>query len=319
MNDSDVGSEGLSSESVEEWLTEIADAEGLSREETLADLVSSYWKLEEIFHLFQDTSIDLDHSPGAEDADQVASESDLENLRRRVDQLSDELASQADSVSKEEVVSAIAELDGRLGTVEEQFSDVSRGLTTLLDSPRAEPRDIADRLSTLENRMNRLEANLSEVDDRLEDVAETMISTERFEAHAVESEAVHEAIQREQQSIKERVRTEFGNIRTILVHLLETAGDDEKRARRIGDDLESELRAHVEEQATLTSLLDRANRDGICTATCQQCGHSVDLSLLEVAACPNCEQRFDRIRTELRYWGLQRRYVLTRADESAAL
>lgn len=324
MDDKEVGPDGMTSESVEEWLQEIADAEGLSREETLEDLVSSYWRLEEIFHLLQDTGIEFEQSERPNEEFRTAKASDLEDLGHRVEQLSEELESiqSSPTVSKRELRRAVSNLEDQLEAVEEEVSDISQ-VTELLDGPLGQPGELENRLSTLESRMDRVETKytavderVGNVDDRVETVAENAVSREQFESYAKEAEAVHDSMRREQESLKERIRSEFGNIRTILTHLLESSGRGEAQQQRNNRQFEADYRRHLDDQETLSALLRRANREDIRTADCADCGQTVDLSLLEDPTCPHCEQPFERLEQESRYWGLSHRHVLGTAEQS---
>lgn len=317
MDDSDIGSEGMTSDSVEEWLEEIAEAEGLSREETLEDLVSSYWRLEEIFHLLQDADIDMDRSQGSPAKREYASASDLKELRSKVNRLANELEeSEPTDETVVELQRAVTSLDNRFETTESQLSKLSSELSGLLDGPLAEPEEIAGRLTTLERRLNRLESNVSEVDGRLDDVAESSISEAQFDAYAREIGSVQESLRNDHRSLKDLVRNEFGNIRTILTHLLETSGDDEQRSRPADLEFEEDIRQHLEEQATLASILRTASRAGIRVAECSHCGRTVDLSLLEDPFCPNCERAFESLESSPRLWGLTRRHELVYPDDT---
>lgn len=317
MDEKDIGSEDMTSASVEQWLEEIAQAEGLSREETLEDLVSSYWRLEEIFHLLQDTDIDLDRSPASPNKRDVVSERELEDLRSQVERIARELEeSEANASSIAELQSAVNSLNSRLEQSEDQLSEMSSELSALLEGPLAEPEDLLDRLTTLERRMNRVESQVSQVDERLEDLEESAVTHDQFEAYVREVSSTQDALRNEHRSLKDLVRNEFGNIRTILTHLLESSGGNKERSRRANRKFEGDVQDHLEEEAKLASILRVANRDGIRTASCAHCDHSVDLSLLEAPACPNCERTFENLETSSRFLGLGRQNVLTLANGS---
>lgn len=324
MDDKDVGPGGVASESVEEWLQEIADAEGLSREETLEDLVSSYWRLEEIFHLLQDTGIEFEQSERSKEEFRTAKASDLEDLRNRVEQLSEKLETLQTNpaASKRDLRRAVSNLETQIEEVSDEVSDVSK-LSDLLEGPLSQPDELVSRLSTLESRMDRVETKytsvderVGEVDNRVGTVAENTVSKDHFESYAKESEAVHDSMRREHESLKERIRSEFGNIRTILTHLLETSGRGENHQQQSNRQFEADYRRHLNDQETLSALLRRANREDIRTADCSECGQTIDLSLLEDPICPHCERPFGRIERKSRYWGLGRRHLLKSSDHS---
>lgn len=318
MEDKDIGAEGMTTDSVEEWLEEIAETEGLSREETLEDLVSSYWRLEEIFHLLQDTDIDLDRSPESPAKRDVATERDLEELRSQVNRIAQKLEeSEANAASIAELQGAVNNLDSRLEQSEDQLSEVSGELSELLDGPLAEPDELVDQLTTLERRMNRVESQVSQIDDQLEDLVDSAVTHDQFDAYVQEVSSTQEVLRNEHRSLKELVRNEFGNIRTILTHLLETSGGSKEPNRQASQKFENDVRDHLEEEATVASILRVANREGIRTASCDHCGHTVDLSLLESPVCPNCERVFENLESSPRFLGIRWRNVLTLANDSS--
>lgn len=316
MDDNTVDGEGVSSESVEEWLAEMAETEGRSQEEVLEELLSSYWRLEEIFHILQDSGIDLDNSPDLDEEPEWASKTSLDELHDRVDRLATDLEkSQAETVSQRELKDAVSELETRLDAFETQFDDLGRELSAILDSPVGDPDRLADWLRSQDSRLERLEANVSDVDERVKGLSETTVSKEQFEAYTIQEKSFRESMWDEHRTLRDRVRTEFEHIRTIFDHVLELPGTDEDRLRNVVSPIEDSLEDHLEERETLRSLAQTANREGIREAACARCDQAVDLALLETPECPNCEGRFDRLETRPRYWGLSQRYVLSLVDE----
>lgn len=122
---------------------------------------------------------------------------------------------------------------------------------------------------------------------------------------------------KEHRSLRDRVRTEFEHIRTILTYLVDSRSSDDGDLRETIRAIERDVQEHLREQESLASLAQAANREGLRTAVCANCDETVDIALLEDPSCPACERQFESLESSPRYWGLSRRHVLTLADGSA--
>lgn len=164
--------------------------------------------------------------------------------------------------------------------------------------------DDLDRLET------RIEAQRAEFQDLLEDVRSRVIQVKRetdakapadhdhdslASAGTVDAlEADLEALRRDLETAEKRLEAGFDNFEEVLEHLLERAAAIEERATVLGtavldlrdgrDDLvQRERRREAVERLKLA-----ANRLGVRTASCDECGDDVDLALLTAPECPTC-------------------------------
>jgi predicted flap endonuclease-1-like 5' DNA nuclease/predicted Zn-ribbon and HTH transcriptional regulator len=93
----------------------------------------------------------------------------------------------------------------------------------------------------------------------------------------------------------------FENYEEILTYLTDTTDELNRRLGRLASAVIG-LREQVGEAArdevrrtALAHLTDTANRHGIDSAKCEDCGEAVDLSLLIEPRCPHCESSFSTI------------------------
>ncbi|WP_435184999.1 hypothetical protein [Halobellus sp. EA9] len=151
-----------------------------------------------------------------------------------------------------------------------------------------------------------LRAELSHLQARLSDVEAALAaaqsdSREEVTALAEQFDAARTADRSRLDSLDAHVNTEFGNSRTVLRRLIESQhGHDDALAA-----VRSELAAlgdHVEAEAALGELKERANRLGVERADCEACGSTVRLALLSTPACPHCAEPFDGIEPHAGWW-----------------
>lgn len=182
----------------EAWIDRIAESEGVSREEVVERLVSSYWTLREIHGLMETTEEGAD-PPEAEwplDAGSTYPETlsdDLTDVRERVERLEDALPDEDATRSADELsaqvkmlaqrVSAVEEslvgrqdaldsrLDGELDNLEtileyliERTDDLAADVDALADEQRADRRRRAeeDRLADLKRLASRLDVRTAD-------------------------------------------------------------------------------------------------------------------------------------------------------------
>lgn len=316
------------SQPVLDWLDEIAEAEGLSREAAVEYLVSSYWRLEEIVDL-----LEAGQEPSAPDTTPERSAagddpSELDDLHARFDYLLDDLQGrEARSSEGAEFRRSVVELGDRLERLEEALEPETAA------DPEPEPAALADRLSTVEARLASLEAELDDrsrgepdeleaaldavkrrvaslageldgVESRVDELAESATTEERLDAMNQQVRSFQGSISRRHDSLHERVHGEFTHIRTILEHLLEATQANESRLDGAVEELEATLRSAAADREALAAITRTANRRGVSTADCEHCGESVDLGMLQTAECPGCEHAFDALETTAGLFGL---------------
>ena len=320
MDDERIGSGDASSaeEPIVDWLDTIAEAEGLSRMETLEYLISSYWQLNEVFQLLQESEQRFDpdteptwpspdepdagrgepvdatsrasppgESDGAEDATERLP-AHLGDLQNDVDEL---------AVHVDELEAVVEGLDAR--AVDER----SMGeLAQTVD-------DLVERASALEAEVEGVDESVEDLTERYERLLQTKVSSRQFSAFERDTLSFQDAIERRHESLRDHVGTEFGHLRTILTALIERADTTDDRL----DDLrrqETALDALVDHRERMIDLAEAASRRGIVRADCGYCGHTVDLGLLASPSCPKCDRPFDRIEEESRLFGFSTAYRL---------
>lgn len=272
------------------WVDRVADAEGLTREEAVDYLVSSYWQLQEVAELLQEPDAPGQQGPrsgeraaenppnrifdpvpeaGAGSAGSPMLDSDLDELKATVDDALERLTELEDVVddmaSEDQRVEPalgpdIEELDDRISEVEDRVTTIGRALDTL------------DQQTTA---LREESASMAAVDE-----LEALMSALREE-----SRSRHEGL-------KDRVTTELGHIRTILEHLLETRADAVDRTEGRTTDVQQRIEALLTDRERMVRIARTADREGLGSADCDDCGHTVDLGLLETARCPHCDATF---------------------------
>ena len=183
--------------------------------------------------------------------------------------------------------------------------------------------ELSTRIEELERSVEGLDADLEEM---IQDVRERVIQVKReSDAKAPaehEHDALTEAVARLQghlealatdfvdldasvddldervDAVDDRVSAGFSNFEDVLTYLVDTTDE-------LGDAMEILVRATLSLQertdrlavaearrAAADDLRESANRFGVSEAKCEECGGSVDLSLLTESACPHCSSLF---------------------------
>lgn len=98
--------------------------------------------------------------------------------------------------------------------------------------------------------------------------------------------------------LEDRVDVGFDNYEEILDYLLAETDDLAERATQLADavlvgrDRRRTLAVREQRRAETEALKLAANRLGVGTATCEDCGSSVDIRLLTRPECPHCASEF---------------------------
>jgi|AntDeeMetageno50_2_1112565.scaffolds.fasta_scaffold04493_2 predicted Zn-ribbon and HTH transcriptional regulator len=156
----------------------------------------------------------------------------------------------------------------------------------------------------------RLETQREEFTDLLEDVRSRVIQVKRETDGKAPIDHDHPtaataddlaAVRDDLAALEETVDRGFDNYETILEGLLEDTDELEDRSTLLARaviELREQRDAIADErrQRAATERLQRvANQLGVRTATCADCGSSVDLALLTAPACPHCKSRFSDV------------------------
>ena len=171
-----------------------------------------------------------------------------------------------DAVPTTDTDEEAAELDDLTAAVREPGLN-SRGVIAELD----------DELIEIRSRLSELETDLTGR------IAEESTARKEFEAW---------------------IETEFDNIEDVLEHLLSTTDNLEYRLGSAVDSHRGQLKpleAAQAEQERLRELKNEAIKKGITAGECDNCGETVDLSLLPTPNCPGCDQRLTGV-TDSSWW-----------------
>ncbi|WP_253737963.1 hypothetical protein [Halohasta salina] len=287
------GAHGFDSEALEEWVAETARQKGVSKQELLDEILSSYWVLEELSGVVTDSEVANEPrhgegQPGMESGDRTAAgggaadddrsstaefselKTELQGLRGAIEELSgDQRDTDADEAGNEE-----------LSALEGQLDDLSSA--------------VVDRQTETDDTIDRLDNRLEAVDERLSTVERRLsegMSLSELKAAVERTEADHAELER-------RLESEFDSIEQVLQHLLDTTDNIEYRLGAVSDARQEALapiREQFAKQEELADLKQEAIRHGVEAADCDNCGQTIDLGLLEAPECPSCEQRFTGI------------------------
>jgi predicted Zn-ribbon and HTH transcriptional regulator len=98
--------------------------------------------------------------------------------------------------------------------------------------------------------------------------------------------------------VEDDLEAGFENFEDVLEYLTETTDDLEGKTGKLARvlvDVRSEverLRVQESRRAEAEALQLAANREGVRTAKCGECGSPVDVSLLSAPECPHCASTF---------------------------
>lgn len=163
------------SASSEEWVDKIAESEGLSREDVLERLISSYWTLKEMFRLMEQTEEGLEGRAGPDDVDMSAagrpSSPDFESFKEEVTDQLDSLRGDLEALEAEvqapdkETERLSAELKG----VDDRVSDIHAGLSERQNTLESR---IDDEFENLEVILDYLIETTDDIDTRTAELSE---------------------------------------------------------------------------------------------------------------------------------------------------
>ena len=156
----------------------------------------------------------------------------------------------------------------------------------------------------VEDLQERLDAQRDEFVDLLEDVRSRVIQVKRETDAKAPADHEHEGyastkaiaeLGTELEDLGATVDAGFRNFESVLDHVLSRVEDLEDRSTLLASavvDLRDRRNAIVEREqrrAEAERLKLAANRLGVRTAACDDCGSDVDLALLTRAECPHCD------------------------------
>jgi len=285
------GTHGFDSDALEEWVAETADQKGVSKQQLLDEILSSYWVLEELSGVVTDSEVTTEsqqsegqpavESPGDQRSETTRSassstaefselKSELQGLRTAIEELSqDRDESQDDTPSETGFSSLEGQLDTLSSAVVERQTETDNNIETLSEQVDA----LSERVATIESQLND-GMSLSELESA---VGQTVSA---------------------QTELENRLESEFDSIEQVLQHLLDTTDNIEYRLGAVSESRQEALKPLREQytiQQELTELKQEALRHDVTTGVCDTCDRKIDLGLLATSACPGCKRRFTGI------------------------
>ena len=295
--------------SFEEWLDQQAESQGISRQELFERLVSSYWTLNELVQLLDDsgntTSLaDIYPDDGSDPPDEEGagaapmiggSENDSDRDRRRDrDQRERRRRDREDRNQTREETSElraqIEELHDRIGDLEAELGD---------ERERGQSQDglieaLADRLSGIEADLSELQ---SESASGRESLSSNQAALERrldgLEADLNDLEGDLDGRQKqlasEQERLRSRLNSEFDELETILRYLVSQTDDLDAGLATVEQRHDEALSQLQWERSAMRSLLREASAHGAHIGECECCGADINLDLLAEPYCSECD------------------------------
>jgi chromosome segregation ATPase len=304
------------SESFEQWLDQAAESKGVSRQELMNQMLSSYWILDELTGLIDETGArgdrGFDGSAGATDGEAEAedvAEADgsmrdddettaesirdiqtairelVESQNQTLDERrrTDEGAGERPAVFDEGIVAVVSDLQRQVGRFDGDLEEIEDRQDTQFDR-------LSNEIQLLLDRVNELERDQDRLADA-EEVAALAGGLEELKEQVREVRAANEGLE-------SRVDREFDSIEELFRRLLDAIDDLDSDLDAATQTYRSELepiQERVSERDALKALKEEALRREIRHGSCESCDLSVDLALLESPDCPNCTARFTGI------------------------
>lgn len=290
--------------SFEEWLDQHAESQNVSRQELFEQLVSSYWTLNEMVRLLDDSGSDAtvsDVYPGGGDGSlggvprvgdgsdaseesgpRRRDESERSGRRERRDEAAEADSGRKDRKDREGKRSRIAALHDRLDDVEGRLDD---------QRERGQSRDraleaAADRLSEIEADVEALAAESEAARESLADDYESL--ADRIDGLETDVDGRHKQLADEQKRLRSRLSAEFEDLETILEYLVSRSDDLDAGLSAVEERYDDELSRLRWEREALRSLLADAAGHDVHSGSCEACGERIDLGLLAEPYCPAC-------------------------------
>jgi uncharacterized protein YoxC len=307
--------DAVDSEIFEDWLDQAAESKGVSKQELMDRMLSSYWILDELTDLVDGSTSGDDPDEQSVSAALPTSEVDPESRDDSQDSLIDETATQRErGVSQEDIQAVLWEMLEGHPALDDRSSDESSN-----DSTGAADDETSDTLSELERQVETFETELETLEtrqdrqfDRLSD--EIQLVLDRIGALEQKQDQLAPAddidlladkvrelsadvaeLRTSDEELESRMDREFDSIEELFRRVLDALDGLEDDIDAATESYRSELepiRQREDEQRRLEELKTDALKRGIRKGSCEKCGQTVDLALLESPECPSCAARF---------------------------
>ncbi|WP_336021587.1 hypothetical protein [Halobellus salinisoli] len=314
----DAGDSTPTATSFEEWLDQHAASQGISREELFERLVSSYWTLNELTqllddsggrnHPFEDETVSGAEKPAEFDADAIRREKKARHEDRRADTSTEERPD---------------------GDLESQFESLKERVDDLQAEVEAETergQSLGDVTEAVATRLAEIEAELDEVTTTAETTRESL--TEQYESLRTRVDSLESVVDRkhqqvaseqselasEQEQLRSWIDAEFENLETILKYLVSQTDEletDIASAENRSREALSNLRW---ERDALQSVKRDAAALGVHEGICESCEATIDLDLLSRPYCPHCENSVSGVEKRKKWLFLSDAIVTTDSE-----
>jgi chromosome segregation ATPase len=329
----DDGSE-IDSDLFEDWLVQAADSKGVSKQELMNQMLSSYWILDELTGLVGETEANTTRQLSPEDSAPASESVSRESERSEsTDAASEEKPTETESAEDEtmetgsnedvteerirEIQLAIrklvedqSEAEARASIDEESADSPSADDETsrVVDELRQQCETLGSELDDLESRQDtqfdRLSDELQLALDRvneLEETQERLPDREDIEAIVDDIRTIDgrlEELHTADRELESRMDREFDSIEELFRRVLNTLDDLESELDATTESYQEDLepiKERIKERKRLEELKNDALNRGVRKGSCERCDRTVDLALLESADCPNCTAHFTGI------------------------
>lgn len=286
--------------SFEEWLDRQAESQGISRQELFERLVSSYWTLNELVQLLDDSGNTTsladtypDDDPDSPDGEGAAPTiggsgrgSDNERSRDRDRQERRRRRREERDRRNEEVPelrTRIRELDDRIDDLESELGE---------ERERGQSQDglieaLADRLSGIEADLSELESESASAQESLSDDQAAL--ERRLDELESDLDGRQKQLASEQERLRSRLNSEFDDLETILRYLVSQTDDLDAGLATVEQRHNEALSQLQWEQGAMRSLLREASAHDAHVGECEVCGEQVNLDLLAEPYCSECD------------------------------
>lgn len=312
----------------EEWLKETAAREGTSSGEVLNQLMSTYWILNELNTVLEDTPYDDLAALEADAPTETTPEEtggDHDAIVEVIQSIAEMNASQEQSEPTSGgsidpgLIQLIEALDGSKTTTEssgsfdgisqyrieklrDDVADLSRALDAIEDDTEELDEQFEVALSQQQRQLSRLKQDI----ELLEEAFEGAVDPEELSALADQIDERTAAVDSRIDAIDDRFEDAYASIKRILEHLLTSTDVNAERLEILVDIIESEFEelaiAH-EEYERLVRLKNEANRRDIRTPHCDSCESEIDIALLGSPYCPDCDREITGFEKHSKFMG----------------
>jgi len=262
---------------LDEWLDERARELGEPREELVRQLLAAY----------RATTTELD-------------EGDLGTVLDVEDRVEDAMAARVDAAVEEAVAGRVDE------TVRERLPDITDAVESRIDGRLEEIEgEFQTKLTDVRERVVQLKRELDgkapadhEAFDAVADLEERLTELNR-ELVAVRDDVAADVD--DQSARTDELERELDTVRETMDEVDERLDDTESKLKRVAwvvNDLRDDQGGRDAHQRAVDRIKRAAAQEGITSASCQDCGETVEIALLTEPQCPHCNTTVSDVRPE---------------------